>query len=158
MRMKNHIELINLKNQNEISNIESCNKITSVYGLSLNVKQISNLLEKKQEILKSTGRIEFRESIIKKIIIEFSDSTYITQESYESILHELIEIFYEYKNETMDIVTDDELIKFMKKSFDGICKGDIDYLSGTIMYEMKKEVLNGKKIDDVRVGDDFEQY
>lgn len=156
--MKNHIELINLKNQNEISNIESCNKITSVYGLSLNVKQISNLLEKKQEILKSTGRIEFRESIIKKIIIEFSDSTYITQESYESILHELIEIFYEYKNETMDIVTDDELIKFMKKSFDGICKGDIDYLSGTIMYEMKKEVLNGKKIDDVRVGDDFEQY
>ena len=46
--MKNHIELINQKNQNEISNIESCNKITSVYGLSLNVKQISNLLEKKQ--------------------------------------------------------------------------------------------------------------
>lgn len=156
--MKNHIELINLKKQNEISNIESCNKITSVYGLSLNVKQISNLLEKKQEILKRTGRIEFRESIIKKIIIEFSDSPYITQESYESIIHELIEIFYEYKKETMDIVTDDELIKFMKKSFDGICKGDIDYLSGTIMYEMKKEVLNGKKIDDVRVGDDFEQY
>ena len=156
--MKNHIELINLKNQNEISNIESCNKITSVYGLSLNVKQISNLLEKKQEILKRTGRIEFRESIIKKIIIEFSDSPYINQESYESILHELIEIFYEYKNETMDIVTDDELIKFMKKSFDGICKGDIDYLSETIMYEMKKEVLNGKKIDDVKVGDDFEQY
>ena len=154
--MKNHIELINQKNQNEISNIESCNKITSVYGLSLNVKQISNLLEKKQEILKRTGRIEFRESIIKKIIIEFSDSPYITQESYESILHELIEIFYEYKNETMDIVTDDELIKFMKKSFDGICKGNIDYLLGTIMYEMKKEILRGKKIDEIKVGDDFE--
>lgn len=68
----------------------------------------------------------------------------------------MIEIFYTYKNETMDIVTDDELIKFMKKSFDGICKGNIDYLLGTIMYEMKKEILRGKKIDEIKVGDDFE--
>ena len=28
---------------------------------------------------------------------------------------------------------DDELIKFMKNSFDGIAQGDLEYLYGTIM-------------------------
>lgn len=154
--MNNYLELVNNKNQKEIGNIKACNEFTNKYGLILNDKQIHNLLEKRKNVLKQTGRVEFRESILEKIIKEFCDSPYITQTNYENILYELIEIFYTYKNETMDIVTDDELIKFMKKSFDGICKGDIEYLSGTIMYEMKKEILRGKKIDEIKVGDDFE--
>ena len=156
MKMNDFLELANEQNQKEIANIKACNEITNKYGLILNDKQIHNLLEKRKNALKHTGRVEFRESILEKIIKEFCDSPYITQTNYENILYELIEIFYTYKNETMDIVTDDELIKFMKKSFDGICKGNIDYLSGTIMYEIKKEILRGKKIDEIKVGDDFE--
>ena len=45
--------------------------------------------------------------------------------------------------------SDDELIQFMKKSFDGICKGDIDYLEGTIMYQMRENLLIGKNIDNL---------
>lgn len=143
--MNDNLELTNKQNQKEITNIKACNEFTNKYGLILNEKQIQNLLEQRKDVLKHTGRIEFQESILEKIIKEFCDSSYITQTNYENTLYELIEIFYTYKNETMDIVTDDELIKFMKKSFDGICKGDIEYLSGTIMYKMKKEVLKGKK-------------
>ena len=153
MKLNNYLELRN--KQKEIANIKACNEFTNKYGLILNEKQIQNLLEQRKDVLKHTSRIEFQESILEKIIKEFCDSQYITQTNYENTLYELIEIFYTYKNETMDIVTDDELIKFMKKSFDGICKGDIEYLSGTIMYEMKKEVLRGKKIDEIKVGDDI---
>ena len=44
----------------------------------------------------------------------------------------------------------------MKKSFNGICKGDIEYLSGTVMYKMKQRVLNGELIDYIEIGEDYE--
>lgn len=100
--------------------------------------------------------MEFRGGVIEKIIKEFCDSPYINKENYESTLYELIDIFYEYKNETMDLITDDELIDFMKNSFDGICKGDIEYLAGTIMYQMREKLINGKSIDNIKDGEDFE--
>ena len=57
-----------------------------------------------------------------------------------------MEIFYEYKNETMDLMTDDELIEFMKQSFDGVCQGDLEYLSGTVMHRMRDNLLKGKPL------------
>lgn len=156
--MENYLDLINDDEENEILKIEECNKLTNKYGLMLNEKQIYNLLEKKSDVLKSTGRIEFRNGVVEKIIKEFCDSPYINQDDYERILNELIEVFYEYKNQTLDMVADDDLIKFMRRAFDGICKGDIEYLSGTIMYKMKNEILKGKRINEIKVGDDFGEY
>lgn len=151
-----YLEILDKRKQIEIANIKKCNEYTSQYGLVLSDNQISNLLEMKKEILKETGRIEFREGIIDKIIKKFSDSPYMNQENYEQTLYELIEIFYEYKNETMDLLTDDELIEFMKKSFDGICQGDLEYLSGTVMYRMRKNILSGKPIDYIEEVKDYE--
>lgn len=154
--MEDYLDIVNKRKQIEITNIEKCNKITSRYGLVLSNKQILGLLEKRKETLKATGRVEFRGGVIEKIIKEFCDSPYINKENYESTLYELIDIFYEYKNETMDLITDDELIDFMKNSFDGICKGDIEYLAGTIMYQMREKLINGKSIDNIKDGEDFE--
>ena len=140
----------------EIANIKKCNEYTSKYGLVLSDNQISNLLERRKETLKETGRIEFREGIVDKLIKEFCDSPYINKENYAETLYELIEIFYEYKNETMEIIADDELIEFMKKSFDGICQGDLEYLSGTVMYRMRENLLSGKPIDYIEEGEDYE--
>lgn len=144
---KNYLEIINQKKQLEISNIKKWNKHTSQYGLLLSDKQIQNILNRRKEVLKETGRVEFRGGIIEKLIKEFCDSQYIDQENYESTLYELLEIFYEYKNETMDLVTDEELIKFMKESFDGVAQGDLEYLAGTVMDKMKENVLRGKPLD-----------
>ena len=151
--MEDYLDIVNKRKQIEITNIEKCNKITSKYGLVLSNKQILGLLEKRKETLKATGRVEFRGGVIEKIIKEFCDSPYINKENYESTLYELIDIFYEYKNETNDLITDEELIKFMKRSFDGVCKGDLEYLSGTIMYKMKRQLLNGESIDNIKEGE-----
>ena len=142
-----YIETINKKRQKEILNIKKCNEYTNKYGLTLSDKQISNILERKKDVLKDTGRIELREGIIDKIIKKICDSPYITKENYETILNELIEIFYRYKNETMDLISDDELIEFMKKSFNGIAQGDLEYLYGTIMYQMRENLIKGKSLD-----------
>ena len=151
-----YLEIVNQRKQIEIANIKKCNEYTNKYGLILSDNQISNLLEKRKETLKETGRIEFREGIIDKLIKEFCDSPYINQENYDETLYELIEVFYEYKNETMDFITNDELIEFMKKSFDGICQGDLEYLSGTVMYRMRENLLSGKPIDYIEEGEQYE--
>ena len=151
-----YLEILNKRKQLEIANIKKCNEYTNQYGLLLSENQISNLLERRKETLKETGRIEFRVGIIDKIIKEFCDSPYIDQENYAEILYELIDIFYEYKNETMDLITDDELIEFMKKSFDEVCQGDLEYLSGTIMYRMRENLLRGKPIDYIEEGEEYE--
>ena len=153
---ENYLDIVNKRKQIEIANIKKCNEYTNKYGLILSDNQISNLLERRKETLKETGRIEFREGIIDKLIKEFCDSPYINQENYAETLYELIEIFYEYKNETRDLITDDELIEFMKKSFDGIAGGDLEYLSGTVMYRMRENLLSGKPIDYIEEGEDYE--
>ena len=122
-----NIETSNQKYEAEIANIKKCNEYTTQYGLILSDDQINNLLERRKETLKETGRIEFREGIIDKLIKEFCDSPYINKENYAETLYELIEMFYEYKNETMDLITDEELIEFMKKSFDGNAQGNLEY-------------------------------
>ena len=153
---KNYLDIINKRKEMEIANIKKCNEYTSKYGLVLSDNQISNLLERRKETLKETGRIEFREGIVDKLIKEFCDSPYINKENYAETLYELIEIFYEYKHETMELIADDELIEFMKKSFDGICQGDLEYLSGTVMYRMRENLLSGKPIDYIEEGEDYE--
>ena len=151
-----YLKIVNKRKQIEIANIKKCNEYTSQYGLALSDNQINNLLERRKETLKEAGRIEFREGIIDKLIKEFCDSPYINQENYAETLYELVEIFYEYKNETMDLISDDELIGFMKKSFDGICQGDLEYLSGTVMYRMRENLLSGKSIDYIEEGEYYE--
>ena len=151
-----YLEIINNKRQIEVANIKKCNEFTNKYGLILSDTQIESLMEKRIDILKNTGRIEFRTGIIDKIIKEFCDSPYINQENYVLTLYDLLDIFYEYKNGTMDLITDDELIKFMKTAFNGVCKGDTEYLSGTVMYKMKQRVLNGDLIDYIEIGEDYE--
>lgn len=142
-----YLEIVNKRKQTEIANIKKCNEYTSKYGLILSDNQIENILERRKETLKETGRVELREGIIDKLIKEFCDSPYMNQENFANNLYELIEMFYEYKNETMDLITDDELIKFMKNSFDGIAQGDLEYLYGTVMYKMRENLLKGKPLD-----------
>ncbi|KJR49459.1 hypothetical protein UF75_0013 [Desulfosporosinus sp. I2] len=111
-----------------VSEIILCNKITEQYVLTLTEQQAIELVETRSYTLKNTGRIEFGGGVIDKIIKTFCNSPYISQYNYAETIHELIEIFYYYKNETLDLMSDDELIKFMKSCFDGKCQGSLDML------------------------------
>ena len=67
--------------------------------------------------------------------------------NYEKTLHELIEIFYYYKNETLDLMNDEDLIKYMKKAFNGVCKGSLELLSGRELYNLAYNIHCGYSID-----------
>lgn len=126
-----------------VSEILRCNEMTGQYALALTEQQAVELVEARSYSLKNTGRIEFGGGVIDKIIQEFCDSPYISQHNYTQTLHELIEIFYYYKNETLDLMADDDLIKFMKKCFDGRCQGSLDLLRHRELEKMARRIRYG---------------
>lgn len=131
-----------------VGEVMKYNDLTVRYGLVLTEQQAVALVETRSLALKETGRIEFGGGIIDKIIYEFCDSPYLGMYNYEEVLHELIETFYYYKNETLDLMSDDELIQYMKKSFDGICQGSLDLLSGRELDRLARDLRCGYSADE----------
>ena len=127
--------------------ILKCNDFTAGYGLTLTAQQALNLAEARFHALKENGRVEFGIGILDKIIKEFCDSPFLNNDNYEETLQELIEIFYYYKNETLDKMSDDSLIKHMKKAFDGPCQGSLELLSGTELDRIARNIRYGYPID-----------
>lgn len=105
------------------------NEKTVQYGLVLTKEQAVELLETQAHEQRYHGRLEFGEGPVGKLIDAFADSPYITRQNYADTLHALVETFYYYKNETEDKLTDDELIEYMRKFFNGSCEGSIELLS-----------------------------
>lgn len=126
-----------------VDEIEKCNDFTARFGLTLSYQNAIELVEMRTLSLKRYGRVEFGGGVINKIIKEFCDSPYISMNNYVETLLELIEIFYFYKNETLDLISDDELIKFMKNSFDGKCQGSLELLSGRELDKMARNLRYG---------------
>ena len=127
--------------------IEKCNNFTANYELVLTHQQAVELIETRTYALNVNGRIEFGGGIIDKIIKEFCDSPYISMHNYTETLHELIEMFYYYKNETLDLISDDDLIRFMKKTFDGVSQGSLELLSGRELAKMARDLRYGYEPD-----------
>lgn len=64
-------------------------------------------------------------------------------------LHDLLEMFYNYKNETLDLLSDDDLLDYMKKNFDGKCQGSVELLSGRELANMarnKRHLIDSSKL------------
>ncbi len=130
-----------------VREVMSLGKFTAKYGLALTEAQAMALVETRSTSLKATGRIEFGGGIVGKIILEFCDSPYLVMGNYEEVLHDLIAAFYYYKNETLDLMTDDELIKYMKKAFDGVCQGSVDLLIGRELDSLARNLRYGRTAD-----------
>lgn len=79
------------------------------------------------------------------MIYAFCDSDYIDQENYAETLARLQEIFYLYKNESMDDLTDDELIDFMREAFDKECRGSLEYLEETCLEQFAREIRSNTR-------------
>lgn len=151
----NQLSLINMQKTQAMTELKDCNYLTGKYGLNLSDQQIKNLVDQRFAALNDTGRIEFGEGILKKIIEAFCDSVYITQDNYEESISDLQDMFYYFKNESMDEISDDELIQFMRRDFDGICQGSLEYLGETSLEELCRNTRFGSDIDN---GEDLEDY
>lgn len=129
-----------------LTKVKEANDYTKKFGLTLTDEDAALLLSERKEVLKNEQRVEFGEGILPKLIFAFCDSSYIYQDNYTDTLGRLQEIFYLYKNESLDEITDDELIDFMKNEFDGSCQGSLDYLEETCLEKIARRARFGESL------------
>ncbi len=131
MEQKNWLE--EMSYQTLMAQVMETNHYTQKYGLALRKEDAALLAKERADVLKKERRVEFGQGILPKIIYTFCDSAYLYQDNYCESLIRLQEIFYSYKNEMLDEITDDELLEFMKEQFENVCFGDFGYLEGTCL-------------------------
>jgi hypothetical protein len=134
--------------QQAVAEVEKCNAFTGQFGLILTRRDAVELVETRALALEHNGRIEFGGGVLEKIIREFCHSPYISTHNYAETLHDLTEIFYYYKNETLDLLSDDDLIKHMRNSFDGNCQGSLELLAGRELANMARNLRFGYLMDE----------
>lgn len=152
--------------KDSVEEILDHNDFTSEYGLTLTEAEALEISNSRSNSLKENGRVEFGNEVINKMILEFCDSPYISNYNYADTLEKLLDIFYYYKNETMDIISDDELIEFMHTCFDGDSKGSVELLSHHELKQATENLKNGhgfncKEFDTLEEdfeGDEYGQY
>lgn len=135
--------MILLQRQNQLGKVLETNQTAEKFGLVLSEKDAELILKERENALREQKRVEFGEGIVPKIIYEFCDSAYIDQENYVDTVIRLQEIFYLYKNEMQDEISDEELLHFMKEVYETICFGDLDYLEGTCLSNFAQAVRSG---------------
>lgn len=131
--------------------LSACNAVTERYGLTLSESAVLAIAQKRTQALLETGRVEFGESVIPKLINAFCDSPYLLQDDYEETLCALTEAFYTFKNDSFDRLMDDELIACMRASFDAY-EGGLDAVCSLTIGEL----VRGRRLDDADTPDDAE--
>ena len=145
--------LLKLDGQNQIEKIIKLNEHTAAFGLVLSTEDAKLLAAQRRDTLKEQQRVEFGEGILPKLIFTFCDSCYIDQNNYVETIGRLQEIFYQYKNETMDELSDGELLESMREAFDGECEGSLEFLEETAMERLARKL---RKRGYVALEEDYE--
>lgn len=132
--------MLNQSEQNQMNALRKTNEYANQYGVCLTDYDIQKLLIRRRECLVEQQRVEFGTGILDKIIFAFCDSDYIYQDNYVETIARLQSIFYLYKNESMDELTDDELINIMRNAFDEECQGSLEYLEETFLDNFARDI------------------
>ena len=141
--VRDFYDLMEARDRQELAAVISCNQKTERFGLVLSEEKAGELVQARNTSLKKHRRVEFGKGILEELIFAFCDSEYISQERYAETLMQLQEVFYEFKNESGDKLTDEELITFMREQFDTVCEGDVEYLAGTCLTVFSSAVRAG---------------
>jgi hypothetical protein len=136
--------MLRMSEQYQIEQIIKANEFSKEYGLTLTKEEATVLAQCGRSTLKTERRVEFGDSIMPKLIRAFADSSFINKDNYADILARLQDIFYLYKNESMDMVSDDDLISIMKNAYERESGGDLQYLEGTALEVFARKVRAGE--------------
>ena len=122
--------------------IRCCNDLNALYGLTLTEADITELVELRGQALQNTGRVEFGGGILPKLIRAFCKSPYVDAYNYAATLGDLQDAFYYFKNESEDRFSDDDLIDFMERVFNGAAHGSTEVLTTISLEELCRWARN----------------
>jgi hypothetical protein len=126
-----------------VSELESCNREIGRHGLSLSTEDIQALVAGRLESLEVSERVEFGGGVAKDLVLAFASSSYVSQATFVQQVLELQDLFYEFKNESLEQIPDDELIAKMRSLFDDVANGDMVYLAEGLFDGLGRHVRDG---------------
>lgn len=135
--------------------LRKSNGVSQRYGLSLSDSQMRSLIAAEEETLRGYGRLEFGEGILPRLIYTFCDSPFIVRGDYYDTLETLQDLFYTFKNDLDDALSDDELLEAMRKLYHGKAQGALVYLENMDTADLLRALRSGgPEEDDEDDGDD----
>lgn len=134
VNLKNNIILSSLQKnamivaKNEILKI---NDESLAYGLILTPKDVDEIIKSRNHSLKTYGRIDLNLDITKEIINKLYTSQYTDKDDYVELINDLQDIFYFLKNETLDEISDYEIIDIISEFYEK-SSGRIDIIQNLV--------------------------
>ena len=120
--------------------LESCNATISRYGLALSKSDVQALVLGRIEALDESDRVEFGGGIAKDLVLSFAGSPYVSQTDFVPTILELQELFYEFKNESLEQIADEDLIAKMRSLFDDPAQGNLELLGEALFDGLGRHV------------------
>ena len=120
------------------------------YGLSLSRQDVQALVVGRVEALEESDRVEFGGGVAKDLVLAFAGSPYVSQSTFVETILELQELFYEFKNESLEQIPDEELIAKMRSLFDDFANGDVELLAEALLdglaASVREEAVGGEAV------------
>jgi hypothetical protein len=123
------------------------NAETEQRGLFLTEREALELARTRRQALGAVGRVEIGVGAVEKIMRVFSNSAYLRRENYASVLNELVEAFYELKNESDDRISDDDLIRFLYDEFEHKSGGSLAFLQSRELNHLLRTLRFGAEYE-----------
>ncbi len=120
------------------------NQISHNHGLLLSESEALHIYESREDTLQNLGRVEFGQDLASKIISYFCSSPFLNQNNYASTICDLLDAFYQVKNETREDIGDDDLIVKMRELFDQPCQGSMELLVGRELPLLAASIRSGQ--------------
>ena len=108
--------------------------------------------------LRDNERIELGSGAILQIIDKFCTSVYLNSQNYAQTLGELLDIFYYYKTESRDKISDNDLIDVMYELFEGPCHGSTELLAGRDLETLLRYIKNERGDMTLDPGNNYDSY
>jgi len=81
-------------------------------------------------------------------VLAFSSSVYVSQSSFVQTVLELQDLFYLFKNESEELIPDDDLIQTMRLLYDDVAQGDMERLTEALFDALGRHVREEAGADD----------
>lgn len=124
-----------------------CQTLAERYGMKLTRRQFEALGQARHQTLEATGRLDFGGGVADRLVYAFCDSPFSDSNGFASLLMEMQELFYTFRNETLDVLTDEELISVMEQLFNGEAQGSLEYLSEVPSQRLVRIALGKEVLD-----------
>lgn len=132
-----------LSMQKRCDSIMAMADIAAENGLKITVKDAEFIAEAEEIAVAEQQRVEIGTGAAALITEKFIRSAYVTQESFAETIAALVDIFYEAKEESFDMLSDDEIADIMFYFFEHVSEGSTELLQGRDMEEFCRSIRNG---------------